>query len=341
MQSPVLDQLGSADLKAITTAFQLGPVSSVERVVAGLMNDNFRLATETGVFLVKRVRDVPVDKARRNLHAVAVLAAEGLPVAGPVLAGGDPVLELGSGAFTVTRWVEGVHLTGGEMSVEQARLLGTELGALHGRLRALLPDGGPLPASRTASVEAAIDEADRFLEVIASRVELDDFDLLVDKALRRRVELVEFHRGLRPETDGPVGPGGWTHGDVQPFNLLWRDGGLVAVVDWDRLGIRSYGEEVARTATLVFAAGDGGLDLAKVEAFAAGYRAAFGVVDGAALRDAVARLLWKRLCDFWHLDFHYLRADHGCDHLFVSATGLLEWWLEHEALVELAIAGPR
>jgi homoserine kinase type II len=60
--------------------------------------------------------------------------------------------------------------------------------------------------------------------------------------------LIARYTDARPEGEVPVGPYGWTHGDFQYRNLLRRGGRVVAVLDWDRLGVRPYGEEVARTA---------------------------------------------------------------------------------------------
>lgn len=130
-------------------------------------------------------------------------------------------------------------------------------------------------------------------------------------ALERRKLLIAEYAGQRPADadEMPRGPVGWTHGDVQPLNVLWQGGSVSAVLDWDRLGIRPYGEEVVRTAQVQFGTKDGRLDLRRVAAFAAGYR---GVVPIAQtdLADAAARLWWKRMTDFWQLQWHYDKDDH-------------------------------
>jgi len=55
-----------------------------------------------------------------------------------------------------------------------------------------------------------------------------------------------------------------------------------------------------------------------------------------ALLDAVDRLWWKRMCDYWHLEFHYDHGDHECDHLFLSASRFLVWWTERREEVRAA-----
>lgn len=135
----------------------------------------------------------------------------------------------------------------------------------------------------------------------------------------------------------PAGPQGWTHGDFQYRNLLWADGGLVAVLDWDRLGVRPYAEEVVRTAQVQFGV-EGVFDLERVTAFVAGYRSVIPL-EPAALLDAARRLWWKRMTDFWQLEFHYDRGDHSCDELFIADEALLHWWTERLDAVEGAFTG--
>jgi homoserine kinase type II len=84
-----------------------------------------------------------------------------------------------------------------------------------------------------------------------------------------------------------------------------------------------------RSATLLFRHEDErGLDLELAAAFAAGYRSEVAITDNE-LDDAVNRLWWKCMCDFWHLVFHYDRADDSCDHLFPSSCLLVDWWTDH------------
>ncbi|MFG1876480.1 hypothetical protein ACGFIV_16730 [Sphaerisporangium sp. NPDC049003] len=43
------------------------------------------------------------------------------------------------------------------------------------------------------------------------------------------------------------------------------------------------------------------------------------------------------MCDPWQLNWHYVRHDTSCDHLFASDCTLLEWWTGHLELVEQAL----
>ncbi|WP_372351580.1 hypothetical protein [Streptomyces sp. KL116D] len=73
-------------------------------------------------------------------------------------------------------------------------------------------------------------------------------------------------------------------------------------------------------------------------AFVAGYRSVVNV-PVEALDDAVHRLWWKRLTDFWQLLFHYEHGDTGFDDLFLDDEALLHWWTEHIDAVHEAMRG--
>ena len=78
--------------------------------------------------------------------------------------------------------------------------------------------------------------------------------------LWQRKLLLEKYGHLRPQSDVPTGPFGWTHGDFQHLNVIWSGEDVAAVIDWDRIRVRMWGEEVARSATLLFGHDDGWLD---------------------------------------------------------------------------------
>jgi Ser/Thr protein kinase RdoA (MazF antagonist) len=109
-------------------------------------------------------------------------------------------------------------------------------------------------------------------------------------------DLAGQHASLRPGTDVPAGPSGWTHGDFQHLNLIWQGCRVAGVIDWDRTSVRPLGQGLTRSATLLFARDSGELDLGRVAAFVRGYRTVvpLGRED---LADAVDRMWWARMCD--------------------------------------------
>ncbi|MFG2616016.1 phosphotransferase [Streptomyces sp. NPDC048507] len=324
----------AAALPALSDAFGLGEVRDQRFLAHGLMNRNWRLVTATGVYALKEITDVPLPRVRRNLAVLVDLAREGIPVPAPLVdAGGDLVAEVGGHGYCVLPWVDGEHLQGTDLPLDQVRDLGALLGRLHEGLRRHGP--GPVPEQGPAAKVRDAAEADRAAAALMSRLPADP-DTAAAEALHSRRGLLARYAGARPDGDVPAGPYGWTHGDFQYRNLLRRDGRVVAVLDWDRLGIRPYGEEVARTAQVQFGVG-GAFDLDRVAAFCSGYRSVIDLSEDD-LADAVQRLWWKRLTDFWQLEFYLDRQDPAFGEMFLTDEALLNWWTEHPDEVQAAYA---
>lgn len=344
--------LPAADPALITAAlrgFGLAKPSEVRPLADGLMNRNWRVCTPEGVWALKQVLDVHADQARRQHRVTRALAGLGLPVPPPkTTQDGDTLVDVaGIGVFAVLPWVDGVHRDGRDLALGECRHLGGLLASIHSSLGgdglagvlSPAPEFQVVAVTETAKAKAKID---RYLGLGNDRTELDEFDHLVRRRLTERQDLLEQLAYLRPDDTRPVAPIGWVHGDFHDLNLLWsaaRPSRITAVLDWDRLRLGPLAAEVVRTATLVFGydltPGLRALDVERVAAFTAGYREVTPLAD-ASLADAVHRLWWERVCDFWQLRWHYDKADASCDHLFISASALLAWWSEHRDAVSLA-----
>lgn len=328
-------------VSGIAQAFGLGNVGSVSYLATGLMNRNWKITTQAGEFALKQIIDVPVPTARRNLRVLDALYKAGVPACAPMLTpGGDPVVEIDERGYCVLRWLDGSHPEGPDLTLAQAHQLGTVVGRIHHALNHLDPALGLAPATtgptgRVVQPDEAIAEARRY-KVLAKEAG-GPFDQTVVDLIDQRIGLIEKYAAHRPAKNQVTGPYGWTHGDLQYRNIIWRDDRIGAVIDWDRIRVRPFAEEIARTATIQFGTPDG-LDLELVSAFVAGYRTVVSI-DEAALADGVHRLWWKRMSDFWHLDFHYDRGDYGCDDLFLSGEEVLHWWTSRLDEVQDAFTG--
>lgn len=325
-------------LNRVALAFGLGAVTSADTIVEGLMNRNWRITTGGGgAFAVKQVIDVDAAAARRQHVATAALAAVGLPVPSPLRATtGDTLAELGGHVYAVVPWTAGHHRQGIDLSLDEAVTLGRLLGDLHTHLARVMPAASARMTVSVAEPATAKDKIDRYASLVAARTAPDAMDDYVADQLAARRALLERVTHLRPDDQVTVGPCGWTHGDFQHLNVLHRDGAVVAVLDWDRLGVRPRATEVVRSATLLFGFGDErGLDLARVAAFTAGYRQVMPIPD-LQVAAAVHRLWWDRVCEFWQLRLRYEHDDTSCDHLFRSASALLWWWTSNREDVTAA-----
>lgn len=137
------------------------------------------------------------------------------------------------------------------------------------------------------SPERALEKAERLSAAALGKGTGSGFDQAAIAALDHRRSLVFECADRRPRSATPVGGYGWTHGDVQYRNVLWQGGELAAFLDWDRVGVRPYAEEVVRTAQVQFGV-NGEFDLARVSAFVGGYRSVVPLESSALLDGARA-----------------------------------------------------
>lgn len=330
------------DLPLIRRAFELGEVGDVAYLATGIMNRNWRLETTTGTHALKLLRDVPAPLARRNAAVLGGLATAGLPVCAPLRTGaGEALLSVGSRDYLVSPWAEGTHREGIELSLPEVQTFGAMVGEIHDALSAqdgvTLPAADLRPPAKVTGPEEAIAKADRLLRLVTNLKEPTEFDDVARMLLEQRKVLIDKHRSSAPAAGQARGPFGWVHGDLQYRNILWADGSVNAVLDWDRIAIKAVGEEVARTAQVHFGGEHGYLDLDRVAAFTSGYRSLRSLPQ-ADLADAVERLWWKRMSDYWIFEFHYDRADHSPDALLEPSEQLLTWWTDHRRDVQEAFA---
>ena len=322
--------------------FALGAVSSCVPITSGLMNLNWRLTTAAGVFAVKRLRDASPAAVRRQHQVLPRLAERGLPVpAARTTRTGDCLTEIDGDWYATIGWLPGAHRTGLQLSLPACRRLGDLVGHLHASLREVLPGAPPALGDDPPQVADTAAELDRLARAAAARgADLDAFDDFDDFATTeiawRRHQLHEVGH-LRPQAAAAVRPAGWTHGDLNDLNLLFTGELVSGVLDWDRLGVRPYGLEVVRTATLLFGTGDErGADLRRIAAFTAGYRARIDISDHA-LRDAAHRRWWALVSDTYFLRLHYDQDNPSCDHLLRRSAILLRWWTRHRDDLDAAL----
>ncbi|WP_112139716.1 phosphotransferase [Glycomyces dulcitolivorans] len=322
-----------AGIDAIADVYGLGPVYACGYLPNGFLNRNWRVESEAGVFALKELANTSAEEARRSLALMASVAADGVPVVEAVAVGGEAVVEVGGGAYYLAPWIEGDHRRGAEMTPETSFHMGEVLGRVRLALGrpGLLPEGEPR-AEAPPSVGTAHERIADYLGIIGGRSELDEFDLAAEPLLRSRIGLIDACAHLRP-SGALVGPVGWTHGDCQNWNLIWQGDRIAAVLDWDRVRVNPYGEEVVRAATYQCALADGSLDLECVAAIVAGYRSVVPI-GAEALVDAVRRRWWKLLTSVWHLKYHYYQGDRSSDWIFFSDERLLRWWTANLDKVE-------
>lgn len=205
---------------------QLGtPAGPMVRVHGGFANRMYRLDTDQGSFAVKELN---LADRRRTYHAQDVFRFEraafaaGIPMPEPISAG-DQTL--------VHRWVEGQRVPEAPVSAAFAFQIGEILARIHRLDVRWTQEPGEDPTSRDwpAIAERAVATGQPWADEFASHVE-------TFLAIAEFVDTCE-----RP------GPYVLTHKDIQPWNLLARDGRPV-VLDWELSGWLDVSGELGSTA---------------------------------------------------------------------------------------------
>ncbi len=321
-----------ARLRAVLERFGIdGPVR-MQRTAHGLLNRVWQVDAADGRrFVLKQYLDDAGHASSGALTAqhrtIAALAASGLPTVPPAAAEDGRTLVLQRGRrYALFPFVDGAPP--GSLSLPAAAGLGTLLGSIHAELRRIQPPVldacGPWP---TADPEQTRITITTLLGAARARTPREPFDALAEQRLRERLVLLDAYAGRRP---GPrsAPPAGWVHGDFHPLNLLYRGERPVAVLDWDRLGVKPVTDEAVRAATQFFCAPVSGvLDLARLRAYARAYRAASGHT-AEQMAAGVHRVWWERLNDFWMLRWRYARRDDRANELFPAAAAQIVWWCE-------------
>jgi Ser/Thr protein kinase RdoA (MazF antagonist) len=321
-----------ARLEGVLERFGIdGPVR-LERTAHGLLNRVWQVDAADGRrWVLKQYLDDAGHASSGAIAAqhrtIAALAASGLPTVPPAAAEDGRTLVLQRGRrYALFPFVDGAPP--GPLPLPAAAELGALLGSLHAELHRIqapvLDPGRPWP---TADPEQTRITITSLLRAARSHTPREPFDALAEQRLRERLVLLDAYADRRP---GPrsAPPAGWVHGDFHPLNLLYRGDRAVAVLDWDRLGVKPVTEEAVRAATQFFCApGSGVLDLARVRAYARAYRAASGHTTEQ-MAAGVHRVWWERLNDFWMLRWRYARRDDRANELFPAAAAQIVWWCE-------------
>jgi aminoglycoside phosphotransferase (APT) family kinase protein len=201
------------------------PVGPMVRVHGGFANRMYRLDTDQGSFAVKELN--LVDR-RWTYHVEDVFRFEraafaaGIPMPEPISAGDTTI---------VHRWVDGEKLPEAPVSEAYAFEIGEILARIHA-LDVEWPHASiEEPTSRDwpELAERAVATGQPWADELASQVE-------TFLAIAHFVETCE-----RP------GPVVLTHKDIQPWNLLARNGRPV-VLDWELSGMLDLSSELGSTA---------------------------------------------------------------------------------------------
>ncbi|MFO0758622.1 MAG: homoserine kinase [Byssovorax sp.] len=252
----VLTPLSLDEARALGARYGL-VVTRVRGIPAGSVNSNFELGLASGDRAFLRVyEEQTAASAAGEAALLAHLAAHGVPTPRPLSFPGDPASFIAAHAgkaVAVFPWIQGESLCQARLTPDATRRVGEALARVHAAGASFAG------ASPSRFGPAQLDERLRKLR----SQPLDPTLSNVVAQLSRRLEPLR-DRAPRP------GASGLCHGDLFRDNVLWENGEISALLDFESASIESYPFDLMVT-LLAFCFGDR-LDRDLCRAMIDGYR---------------------------------------------------------------------
>lgn len=283
-------RLDRDEVAELARAFGLGELRDHAALSGGTINSNFSLRCAGGRFFLRVNEGKAVADVAYEAELVAALVAGGVrapePRRGP---DGRAFVEHRGRLVSVFPWVEGEHRELGEVTAGDAGRLGAELARLH---------RAGLPLAARFSREG-IYTTDRIAARLAGFAGSTDPTIAAAvPTLQAEMAWLAGHSAARA-----AAPHGIIHGDLFRDNVLFRDGEVVALIDFEQASSGSlvYDLAVCLNAWCFVEA----FDLALVGALIDGYQSVrrLAAEERAALpieaRAAAARFTVTRITDVY------------------------------------------
>jgi homoserine kinase type II len=227
-------RLEDAEAQGIAGEFALGALRGVRAIHAGTINSNFAVDTDRGTWFVRVNEGKSEADVAWEARLVEALAAGGVATPPPVLArDGRPYAQLASSTkwISVFPWTAGHHLDADQITPDLAAELGSALARLHvtgldlphAWRRRSIYDHAHLVARYASFANDPDPELARAIAVVGKELAAADDA----RAVRERA------------THGII------HGDLFRDNVLWEDGRVVAILDFEQASGGSLAYDLA------------------------------------------------------------------------------------------------
>jgi homoserine kinase type II len=284
----LLTPVSLADARRVGALYGLN-VTDARPLLAGSVNTNIQLALAGGGHAFLRVyEEQGHEGAAADARLLAHLAARGVVTPEPIPLRGDPgggfLAEHAGKPVALFPWVEGEILCQARVTPAAAAQVGAALARIH--------LAGASFAAPKASRFGAAQLAARIASLRAMALAPDLAATVERLALR-----LDRHASRGPAAGAPGL--GLVHGDLFRDNVLWREGTIAALLDFESASLESYPFDLMVT-ILAWCFGDR-LDPALARALAQGYASVRPVPEAeadrlhaegsyAALRFAITRI---------------------------------------------------
>ncbi len=272
----------------LCSMLELGtPTGDAQPVPGGLLHRMWRLPTTSGTYAVKELEPSFIahpgaqDHFEMTERIASLMAQSGIPAIVAINGPSDRVLDVGSAAFLVYEWIDGLVLSPGPVDPAAAREIGTVLGRIH-TVDTTAPDW-PTPESVVDTfrddewVLLARRGAAESLPWAAGLRDLQSSLVIWNARYRRTVADLFKTRVI-------------SHRDLDQKNVLWPDKHSPVIVDWESAGMINPALELADVALNWSGLTVGEPDQNIFNAVLAGYRSV-----GATIHDEPRDVLYANL----------------------------------------------
>lgn len=209
-------------LDALIAAYELGEKRSATGIEAGTVNTSYVLELGTGKYFLRIYEEQPQAGAEAEARLLLHLAAAGVPTPAPVRArDGKMVHVLAGKPAAIFPWVLGDMLCLKAVTPEAARDVGRALAKMHLAGPPAAPESGePSLGAGRFGADDLVARCDRVAKATDPGAKeqsepLRDAVIKIDR--KRRTDL----------------PKGLVHGDLFRDNVLWHDGKIAALLDFE------------------------------------------------------------------------------------------------------------
>lgn len=221
------------ELQGLVRAYDLGEMRAAKGIDAGTVNTSYVLDLAAGRFFLRLYEEQPQAGAEAEVRLLLHLAHAGVPTPAPVAARDGTMVQVVSGKpAAIFPWIEGDMLCLASVTPEAGRQVGAALARMH--------LAGPAPPVETSlgggrfSADDLVARCDRVAksEEALVRIEAEPLrDAVIRIDRRRRIDL----------------PKGLVHGDLFRDNVLWQDGRIAALLDFESAHRGPFAYDVAVT----------------------------------------------------------------------------------------------
>ncbi len=212
----LLTRLALDDARRLLADYGLA-LLSIEPLIAGSVNSNFRVQTEDqGCYFARIYEEQAKPGALAELALLNALDEAGVPVAVPKpRSDGSLLSEVSGKPFALYPWIDGEILCQGRVTERAVSEVGRRLAQLHAASSRLPPLGAGRfgPAQLRSRLRQVSEQGSADLRAAA--------DLIGEK--------LNAYAGRRQQGL----PSGVIHGDLFRDNVLWRDERILALIDFE------------------------------------------------------------------------------------------------------------